>query len=323
MSDCAKLLQVELPPPMPACSGWPWHTRAQALPGRTAGGNAWPELVIVTPSYNQGAYLEATIRSVLLQGYPNLSYYVMDGGSTDGSLDIIRKYEQWLSGWVSEDDGGQYAAVNNGFKHTDVGLMGWINSDDMYCPGALQTVGEVFADLDDVQWLTSGVQVTWGVDGRWASTGHAAGYTRRGFFSGRNLGRTGRAARLQPVIQQESTFWRRSLWDAAGGALNADLHLAGDFELWTRFWGHAGLSTVNVPLGGFRRQPDQKTADPAKYQQEACEVLSRFGGKVQDGFPYFCRASLGCYRKSPADLRRRVRYDLDQNKWVSVKRFSV
>ncbi|MDA0990590.1 MAG: glycosyltransferase family 2 protein [Verrucomicrobia bacterium] len=289
----------------------------------TPGGHAWPELIVVTPSYNQGAFLEATIRSVLLQGYPNLAYFVVDGGSTDGSVEIIQKYEPWLARWVSEKDEGQYAAINKGFANQKAEIMGWINSDDMYCPGALQVAGEVFADLDDVKWLTSGVQVTWDVDGRWIGTGHAAGYTRRGFFSGRNLGRTGRAARLQPVIQQESTFWRRALWDAAGGTLNADLHLAGDFELWARFWAHAGLSTVNVPLGGFRRQPEQKTANPEKYQKEACEILSRLGGKVRSDLAYVCRASLGCWQKSPADLRRRVRFDLDQRRWTLVKRFSV
>lgn len=291
------------------------------MPPTTGDGKLWPKLVIVTPSFNQGAYLEAAIRSVLLQGYPNLTYVVMDGGSTDESVDILEKYDRWITRWVSEADGGQYAAIAKGFASGGGEIMSWLNSDDMYCPNALHVAGSVFSDLPDVTWLTSGVQVTWDVEGTWASTGHSAGYTQRGFFAGRNLGLTGRAAALQPVIQQESTFWRCSLWDAAGGHLDATLNLAGDFELWARFWAHAALATVNVPLGGFRRQPEQKTSDPDAYQREARDVLTRHGGRFRGNMSHLLTATLGCWRKSPANLRTRVRYDLEQKRWIKVERY--
>ena len=107
----------ELPPPPPGRTGWPWTEASAALParyGRMAG--PWPRISVVTPSFNQARFLEATLRSILLQGYPDLEYFVLDGGSTDGSVEIIKKYEPWLTSWVSEPDGGQSAAINRGLR---------------------------------------------------------------------------------------------------------------------------------------------------------------------------------------------------------------
>ncbi len=123
---------AELPPPPPRRAGWPWNEECAPLPDAAPDGSAWPLLSIVTPSYNQGAFLEETIRSVLLQGYPNIEYIIMDGGSADNSISIIKKYKHWISHWVSEKDGGQTQALNKGFSLARGDLVGWQNSDDFY-----------------------------------------------------------------------------------------------------------------------------------------------------------------------------------------------
>src|SRR6267154_2378048 len=126
-----RLLSI-LPPPPAGKTGWPWTVETD--PELYAGRSQWPRISIVTPSFNQGSYLEETIRSVLDQNYPNLEYVVVDGGSTDRSVEILQRYADRLAWWSSEPDGGQYAAINKGFKHTSGEIMAWINSDDKYLP---------------------------------------------------------------------------------------------------------------------------------------------------------------------------------------------
>lgn len=136
----------DLPTPPPGEEGWPWTIQAEPLPERTFDGSEWPRVTIVTPSYNQGRFLEETIRSVLLQGYPNLEYIIIDGGSDDNSLDIIHKYEKWLTYWVSEPDSGQAHAINKGFNCASGSIFNWLNSDDILLPGAIKLA--VFNLLD-------------------------------------------------------------------------------------------------------------------------------------------------------------------------------
>ena len=106
----------ELPSSPPGKIGWPWTEESSQLPEKMSDGSPWPRISIVTPSYNQGQFIEETIRSVLLQGYPNVEYIIIDGGSTDNSLEIIKKYEPWLAYWVSEPDRGQSHALNKGIQ---------------------------------------------------------------------------------------------------------------------------------------------------------------------------------------------------------------
>lgn len=126
----------DLPPPPPGKSGWPWTEQVEPLLERRSDDSEWPRISIVTPSYNQGQFIEETIRSILLQGYPNLEYIIIDGGSTDNSIEIIKKYESYLAYWVSEPDNGQSHALNKGFCKATGELIGWQNSDDYYHPEA-------------------------------------------------------------------------------------------------------------------------------------------------------------------------------------------
>jgi glycosyltransferase involved in cell wall biosynthesis len=116
---------------------------------RLLNGAAWPKISIVTPSYNQGQFIEETIRSVVLQGYPNLEYIVMDGGSKDGTLDILRKYEDAIDFWASAPDEGQAAAINKGIATASGEILAWLNSDDTYESGVISTVAKTFQQHPD------------------------------------------------------------------------------------------------------------------------------------------------------------------------------
>jgi len=133
-------LLEELPPPVPGRTGWPWTEACPQAPNAMPDGAPWPRVSIVTPSYNQGQFIEETIRSVLLQGYPDLEYIIIDGGSSDGSVEIIRKYEPWLAYWVSERDGGQSDGINKGWRLATGSWTNWVNSDDLLAPDALRRI---------------------------------------------------------------------------------------------------------------------------------------------------------------------------------------
>lgn len=119
-------------------TGWPWTENGSLGPESLL--NNYPKISIITPSFNQGGFLEETIRSVLLQGYPNLEYIIIDGGSTDDSVKIIKKYEPWITYWVSEPDRGQSDALNKGFDLATGDIFGWLNSDDYFAKGALKNL---------------------------------------------------------------------------------------------------------------------------------------------------------------------------------------
>lgn len=127
-------------PPAKGRNGWPWTEGCEPLSEEKADGESWPRISIVTPSFNQGRFIEETIRSVLLQGYPNLEYIIMDGGSTDSTADIIKKYKPWLAHSASEPDDGQADAINKGWSMADGEILAWLNSDDVYAPKAFQMV---------------------------------------------------------------------------------------------------------------------------------------------------------------------------------------
>lgn len=197
-----------------------------------------PTISIVTPSFNQAKYLEATIASVVAQDCDQLEYVVVDGGSTDGSVEIVRGWESRVAWWVSEPDAGHADAVNKGFAHTSGEIMGWINSSDLYLPWTLRVVGEVFAGHPEVDWIT-GVPCIAGSDGVLRSTGPS------------NVNRYDFLSRDRVRIQQESTFWRRRLWNAVGG-LDSSLRYAADIDLWSRFFLRAELYSVSCALAAFR-----------------------------------------------------------------------
>ncbi|GAK55298.1 hypothetical protein U27_02130 [Candidatus Vecturithrix granuli] len=232
---------------------------------------AWPKISITTPSYNQAAFLETTIQSILSQNYPNLEYIIIDGGSTDGSVDIIKKYAQHLHFWCSESDDGQYNAINKGFSLSSGEIMAWLNSDDMYFPWALKTVASIMAELPQVEWLTTLERGKWDWQGFCLQYYPVPGYSREAFLDGCYL--PAMKEKDMGCIQQESTFWRRSLWNKIGGKIPLTFPLAADFNLWAQFYCHAELYATRSPLGGFRCQEDQRSSHIERYISEANKAL--------------------------------------------------
>ena len=133
-----------------AKNGWPWTVNIPEFPERMPDGNEWPKISIITPSYNQGRFIEATIRSILLQGYPNLEYFVIDGGSKDNTIDILKKYDKFITKWVSEPDKGQTHAINKGINYATGEIIAYLNSDDLYLPESLKTAALYLTSHPDV-----------------------------------------------------------------------------------------------------------------------------------------------------------------------------
>jgi len=208
---------------------------------------ALPRITIVTPSFNQGQYLEATIRSVLDQDYPNLEYLVMDGGSTDGSVDIIRRYADRLAYWVSEPDGGQSAAIARGFRRATGDVLAWLNSDDIYLPGALNTVAKAFAEDPTADFIYGSRRI---ID--------ETGRVIRSFLTPTILHKYYFA--FGQLIPQECAFWRRALYDRVGG-LDESLGFSLDFSLFVRMWGSGRFKKIDAELGALRSHAASKTSN--------------------------------------------------------------
>lgn len=180
-----------------------------------------PSIGLITPSLNQARYLETTIRSVLQQNYAHLQYVIVDGGSTDGSVDIIRKYQNDIHHWISEPDEGQSEAINKGLRSTTADVVGWLNSDDLYLPGALHTVGHVFASNPSIQVVLGRTIFTDSHLNIIRACFHPKVFR---FFSQRGVF----------YFNQQSMFWRRELLERIG-YLDEDLHTCMDMDLWLRF----------------------------------------------------------------------------------------
>jgi glycosyltransferase involved in cell wall biosynthesis len=209
----------DLPSPASSsASGWPWTEASPPLPAALPNGEPWPRISIVTPSFNQAQYLEETIRSVLLQGYPNLEYFVFDGGSTDGSADILRRYDAFLDGWVSERDKGQSDAINKGFARCTGTIVNWLCSDDILLPGALDCVGRAFVQQ-------SGADVVVGAAKYQFDDHSEPDYISTPSKSDLDF------LPAQNKVVQPSCFFRRALLRRAPAVRN-DLHYLMDWELW-------------------------------------------------------------------------------------------
>jgi glycosyltransferase involved in cell wall biosynthesis len=228
------------------------------------GHRVWPRITLVTAVYNGEKYLEETIRSVVQQEYPNLDYIIVDGFSTDNTLDIISKYEKHLSWWVSRRDKNVYEALNTGFARSTGEVMGWLNANDKLHTNGLFVVGSVFAAFNEVEWIT-GRPTVFNDEGMTVEVQNLPRWSRNRFLAGANR-----------HIQQESTFWRRGLWERAGGYMDTSYRAEGDFELWMRFFRSARLYSVDALIGGWRFHTNSLShADPEQYDKNCDEIVEK------------------------------------------------
>jgi glycosyltransferase involved in cell wall biosynthesis len=207
----------------------------------------WPRITVVTASYNQGQFIEAAIRSVLDQGYPNLEYIIIDGGSSDNTVDIIRRYEKHLTRWVSEKDDGAAHAIRKGFSRATGTIFAYLNSDDLYLPGSLEAIAEVLSDpkvdvvYGNMYWIN--------MDGTVIGEQRQTPFMPRGYLYGGS------------TLQQPATFWRKDLYVRCGG-MDPSYRFAFDTDLFVRFaLGGAKFKHVNRFLASFRIHPQSKSVN--------------------------------------------------------------
>lgn len=226
-----------LPPPPPGKTGWPWTEESPALPPTMAYGQPWPRVSVTTPSYNHQQFIEETIRSVLLQGYPNLEYMVIDGGSNDGSIEIIRKYEPWLAYWVSKPDGGQADAINKGWHRSTGDIIAYLNSDDTYVPGTMFTAVTALKNNPDAGMVFSDCQI---IDEHSQVVDAMRGLE---FKLSRQL--------RHNSVPQPTMFFRRQVFDKIG-FLDASLQYTLDYEFCIRVGQHFNIKRVPGVLARYR-----------------------------------------------------------------------
>lgn len=244
----------DLPAPPPGKSGWPWTKFNELLPEKIIDKVQLPRLSIVTPSYNQGKFLEATIRSVLLQGYPNLEYIIIDGGSTDNSIDIIKKYENYLFYWQSQKDKGQADAVNQGLRRSNGEIIGWINSDDVYVKGTFHKIVKAFYNHPDCI-VVHGNRILIN------NMGDVTGWMCLPPFDPETFTYN---------ICSETVFWRRSAMQEVG-FMNINLQFALDLEFFCRLYKSGKFLKLNEYLGYFRCHPKNKSSTIYHIGQEEAQ----------------------------------------------------
>jgi len=250
--------------------GWPWEEESEEFENTTDDPKALPKITVVTPSYNQGKFLEATILSVLRQNYSNIEYIILDGGSSDNSVEVITKYENSISYWHSTKDRGQADALAAGFNMATGEIYCWLNSDDIFLPNALRHVAALFQKYETVSFIY-GNRLTIDESGR--TTGrHRWPYilTRYHWYSG------------QPLAQ-ECCFWRDKLYRKVGG-IDREKFFVMDYDLFYRMWRVGSFKKTRQFLGCFREHDGSKNVRYQAVWHEELGVARRNFGLVAPGY---------------------------------------
>lgn len=262
----------DLPSPPEGKTDWPWTEQTEIFPAKSPDGSDWPRISIVTPNYNYGHFIEETIRSVLLQGYPNLEYIVIDGGSNDNSVEIIKKYEKWLFYWVSEKDSGQSNAINKGIRKSTGIIFNWINSDDILNSASLYHVASIWKERNPDILVGSSRIITKEECIEWIPNQSISALDLALCFQGK-VG-----------MSQPSTFLNLNLVEGIGG-LRENLHYIIDYSLYINLLLSKDISirrltTINTCLSTVKLHEEAKTVSSwSKFEQEAIQMLSEITTK--------------------------------------------
>lgn len=283
--------------------GWPWDVQNSTMPPTTSDGFPLPRISIVTPSFNQVSYIEETIRSVLLQGYQNLEYIIIDGGSTDGSVEIIKKYEPWLTYWVSEKDRGQSHAINKGWQHGNGELVAWLNSDDYLEPGVLGRVASFFNQSKD---LSPGI-----IYGRANIIDQGGNYL---YSIGESFDLFRLFIELINPFPQPSVFITKEVLDRIG-FLDESLHYSMDLDLFTRIALSYPIIFTNEIWSTIRFTPGTKTSrNPTGFMDDQISILNKLDA-IQDYHDRFCKIREPSYASA---YIRSIRLDLKAGDYLRV-----
>lgn len=245
-------------------TSWPWHDESRSNLYNTD--IDWPKISIVTPSFNQGRYIEETIRSVLLQNYPNLEYIIIDGGSTDNSVEIIKKYERWISYWVSEPDNGQTHAINKGIEICSGEVFNWLNSDDLLSPKSLYHIGKSIHENPKNDVFCYSIYYLRGQEFTWLNP--PTYYNPKSVQKTLELG----------TVNQPGMYYKRSALELIG-QLNEDLNLVMDYDLWLRYllmnqYPQVYCDSGKFPIAYFRIHEESKTT------KEEYNILTDFQKEI-------------------------------------------
>ena len=270
LAGTATPILVEVPPPLSGRKGWPW-VRGNASDTKYADSEIeWPRITLVTPSFNQGRYLEETLRSVLLQDYPNLEYIVMDGGSTDNSVEILERYSTHLSYWQSRKDDGQSDAIASGFERATGDIYCWLNSDDILLPGALRHVGRFFNRFPATSVIYGNRLV---VNEETSVIGKhllLRKFTRYHWAQGLPLA-------------QECCFWRRDIYRQVGGVDRSKFFIM-DYDLFYKMWRQTRFRKTRAYLGAIRVHAETKNSKHQDIRLKELEKAKLDFALVEPGY---------------------------------------
>jgi glycosyltransferase involved in cell wall biosynthesis len=294
----------ELPPRPDNKIGWPWDNGSAQLPELMSDGEEWPKVTVVTPSYQQGVYIEESIRSVLLQGYPNAEYIIIDGGSTDSTVKIIYKYEKWISDWVSETDRGQSHALNKAIAKATGEFVFWLNADDFLLLGALFHAVEDFISAEKPDVIVYGFEM---MDADGDIIGEKMPLSRMAFMNGR----------YSPVdcFSSPAIAFRRSVVVELGG-FDERLNWPMDFEFLCRAR-QRGKKVVflDKQVLRFRVHNDSKTCSPlmrGRALREEYSVHQRFWPRGIVRLRYWWR----CGNLRGEIIAEELKVQLAQRRWL-------